>query len=400
MKKLQVSERAQKVIASPIRKFLPLMQEAVKRGTHIYKLNVGDPDLIPPHNFFEVIRQYREPTLGYAPSPGITKHTGAWLKYYKQFGVSLEAKNVIPTVGCAEAIMLALLAVADVGDEIIVFEPLYASYKSFSVIAGIKLVPILLPIENNFALPYASEIEKKISKKTKAIVVINPDNPTGKLWTDKELSLVIKIAKKHNLFIISDETYREIRFDGKQPSCLLARKDARANVIVCDSVSKRFSMPGARIGCVASFNAEVMGSILKFAQARLSAGTLEQLGTVPLLENSKAYTTKITKEYQARRNVVAEGLGKMPAVFKPAQGAFYQAVALPVNNAEDFVKFMIGEFEFQGKTVMVTPMEDFYITPGRGRNQIRIAYVLNTQDLKVAMEVLKRGLEAFLAKNQ
>jgi aspartate aminotransferase len=398
--KLQVSQRAQQVIASPIRKFLPLMQEAVKQGTHIYKLNVGDPDLTPPEAFYQVVRKYKEPTLGYAPSPGIAQHTKAWLKYYEQFGVKLEAKNVIPTVGCAEAIMLALQAVADVGDEIIVFEPLYASYKSFSVIAGIKLVPILLPIEKNFAMPDASVIEKKISKKTKAIVVINPDNPTGKLWTDKELGTVIKIAKKHNLFIISDETYREIRFDGKQPSCLLARKDARAHVIVCDSVSKRFSMPGARIGCVASFNSEVMGGILKFAQARLSAGTLEQLGTVPLLENSKGYTSKITKEYQARRNVVAEGLSKMPAVFKPAQGAFYQAVGLPVKNAEDFVRFMIGEFKFQGKTVMVTPMEDFYITPGRGRNQIRIAYVLNAKDLKIAMDILKRGLEAFLAKNR
>ncbi len=400
MATLQASNRAKNVISSPIRKFLPLMQEAIKRGTHIYKLNVGDPDLTPPEAFYKIIRKYNEPTLGYAPSPGIGKHTQAWLTYYEQFGVKLGMHNVIPTVGCAEAIMLALLAVADVGDEIIVFEPLYASYKSFSVIAGIKLVPILLPIEKNFAMPDASEIEKKISKKTKAIVVINPDNPTGKLWSEKELSSIIKLAKKHNLFIISDETYREIRFDGKKPTCLLARKDARDNVVVCDSVSKRFSMPGARIGCVASFNTEVMGSILKFAQARLSAGTLEQLGTVPLLENSKGYTTKITKEYNARRNVVAEGLAKMPTVFKPAMGAFYQAVGLPVKNAEDFVRFMISEFNYKGKTVMVTPMEDFYITSGRGRNQIRIAYVLNTKDLTQAMDVLKRGLEAFLEKNK
>jgi len=398
MKKLEVSKRAQNVIASPIRKFLPLMQAAAKRGTHIFKLNVGDPDLEPPKAFYDVVRKYSEPTLGYAPSPGITRHTAAWLKYYKQFGVKLEMDNVIPTVGCAEAIMLALEAVADVGDEIIVFEPLYASYKSFSVIAGIKLVPILLPIEKNFALPDSSIIEKKVTRRTKAIVVINPDNPTGKLWSEKELATIIKIAKKHRLFIISDETYREIRFDGKKPTCLLTRKDARANIIVCDSVSKRFSMPGARIGCVVSFNKEVMQSVLKFAQARLSAGTLEQLGTVPLLENSKGYTTKITKEYHRRRNVVAEGLAKMPTVFKPAMGAFYQAVGLPVKDAEDFVKFMISKFNYRGKTVMVTPMQDFYITPGRGKNQIRIAYVLNTKDLKEAMDVLKRGLEAFLKK--
>lgn len=396
---LQVSKRAQNVIASPIRKFLPLMQAAAKKGIHIFKLNVGDPDLEPPKRFFDVIKSYREKTIGYAPSPGIAKHTAAWRKYYQQFGVKLEMNNIIPTVGCAEAIMLALQAVADQGDEAIVFEPLYTSYKSFSMMAGIKLIPILLPIEKNFALPDSPIIEKKISKRTKAIVVINPDNPTGKLWSEKELSAIIKIAKKHNLFIISDETYREIRFDGKKGTCLLAKKDARQNVIVCDSVSKRFSMPGARIGCVASFNKEVMASILKFAQARLSAGTLEQLALVPLLENSRGYTSKITKEYKRRRNVIAKGLAKMPAVFKPAQGAFYQAVGLPVKDAEDFVKFMISKFNYRGKTVMVTPMQDFYITPGRGLNQIRIAYVLNIRDLKEAMDVLRRGLEAYLKKH-
>ena len=396
MLKLEVSKRAQDVIASPIRKFFPLIQAAEKAGKHIFKLNVGDPDLEPPKRFFDVIKHYSQTTLSYAPSPGIAKHTAAWLKYYKQFGVNLEMQNVIPTVGCAEGIMLALQAVADPGDEVIVFEPVYASYKSFSVIAGIKLVPVLLPIEKNFALPAKAVIERKISKRTKAIVVVNPDNPTGKLWSEKELSTVIQLAKKHNLFVISDETYREIRFDGKKPVCLLARKNARNNVIVCDSVSKRFSMPGARIGCVASFNKQIMESILKFAQARLSAGTLEQLGTVPLLENSRGYTSKITKEYKKRRDVVSVGLAKMPAVYKAAQGAFYQAVGLPVKDAEDFVKFLIGKFVYKGKTVMVTPMEDFYITPGRGKNEIRIAYVLNVNDLKEAMEILKRGLEAYL----
>lgn len=398
MKKLEVSNRAQNVIASPIRKFLPLMQEAQKQGKHIFKLNVGDPDLEPPKAFFDVVKKYAEPTLGYAPSPGITQHTEAWQQYYKQWGVDLPMSGIIPTVGCAEAIMLAILAVADPGDEVVVFEPLYTSYKSFSVMSGIKLKPVLLPIEKNFAMPAAKEIEKKISKKTKAIVVINPDNPTGKLWSDAELNTVIKLAKKHNLFIISDETYREIRFDGKKPVCLLTKTSAHQNIIVCDSVSKRFSMPGARIGCVASFNKEVMQSILKFAQSRLSAGTLEQLGTVPLLKNSAPYVNKITKEYKARQKVVADGLSKMPVVYKSAQGAFYQAVGLPVKNAEDFVKFMISEFNYKGKTVMVTPMQDFYITPGRGRNEIRIAYVLNTKDLAEAMDVLRRGLEEFLKR--
>lgn len=395
MAKLQVSKRGQNVIASPIRKFLPLMQAAEARGTKVFRLNVGDPDLAPPPQFLQTVKKYNQKTLSYAPSPGIVAHTKAWQTYYQQFGVDLPTSSIIPTVGCAEAIMLALQAVADVGDEIIVFEPLYTSYKSFSVMTGIKLVPVTLPIEKNFAMPSIGMIEKKITGRTKAIVIINPDNPTGKLWTPSELAAIVKLAKKHNLFIISDETYREIRFVGK-PYCLLADKSARQNVILTDSVSKRFSMPGARIGCVASFNTEVMTAILKFAQARLSAGTLEQLGLVPLLNNSRPYVSKVVLEYQRRQKVVAQGLAKIKgAVFKPAQGAFYQAVGLPVKDAEAFVKFMIGEFSYKGQTVMVTPMKDFYISSGKGLNEIRIAYVLNTKDLAVAMDVLARGVEAY-----
>lgn len=396
MSKLEVSRRGQDVIASPIRKFLPFVQATEKKGIKVFKINVGDPDLVPPQEFFKVIRAYAGKTLPYTPSPGIPAHTAAWQKYFKQFGVSLPMSGIIPTVGCAESIMLAMQAVCDPGEELLVFEPLYASYKSFAVMTGIKLVPVLLPFEKNFALPPAAEIEKKISKKTKAIVVINPDNPTGKLWTEKELNTIVAIAKKHNLFIISDETYREIRFDGKKPTSMLANKAARPYVIVCDSASKRFTMPGARTGVVASFNEEVMHTILKFAQARLSTPTLEQLGLIPILNNSKPYVTKLVKEYHKRRDIIAQGLAKIPGVvFKPAQGAIYQALKIPVKESEDFVKFMIKDFSYKGKTVMVTPMQDFYITPGRGHSEIRLAYVLDGKQLKEAMEILKRGLEAY-----
>lgn len=398
MAKLEVSKRGQGVIASPIRKFLPLMQKAESKGVKVFKLNVGDPDLAPPPQFLQTIKKYNQKTLGYAPSPGLLVHMQAWQKYYKQFGVNLELNQMLPTVGCAEAIMLALQAVADFGDEIIVFEPLYASYKSFSVIAGIKLVPVTLSIENNFQMPSVSEIEKKITSKTKAIVIINPDNPTGKLWIEAELKSVVAIAKKHGLFIISDETYREIRFTGK-PYCLLKNKDARNLVILTDSVSKRFSMPGARIGCISSYNPEVMSAVLKFAQARLSAGTLEQLGLVPLLNNSAPYVNKVVIEYKKRQQIVAKGLSQIKgAVYKPAMGAFYQAVKLPIDDSEEFVKFMIGEFSYKNKTVMVTPMKDFYITPGLGRQEVRIAYVLNTKDLTEAMDILKRGVQAYNQK--
>jgi aspartate aminotransferase len=395
MTQLNVSRRGQEVIASPIRKFLPLMQAAEARGTEVFRLNVGDPDLGMPPKFLKTIQRYPLKTLGYAPSPGIPQHTAAWQKYFTQFGVELPLANIIPTVGCGEAILLAMQAVADPGDEIIVFEPLYSSYKSFSVMAGINLVPITLPIEKNFALPKAKEIEAKITPRTKALVVINPDNPTGKLWSAAELKTLTQIAKRHNLYVIADETYREIRFSG-EPYCLLSDKGSRQHVIMTDSVSKRFSMPGARVGCLASFNNDVMQVVLKFAQARLSVGTLEQLGLVPLLNNSAPYVNKIVKEYRKRQGVVAEGLSKIKgAVFQPAQGAFYQAVGLPVDDAENFVRFMIGEFSYKGQTVMVTPMRDFYISEGRGINEIRIAYVLDTRQLKQAMEVLRRGVEAY-----
>jgi aspartate aminotransferase len=395
MPKLKISKRGQNVIASPIRKFLPLMQATEKRGVKVYKLNTGDPDLEVPPEFFKAVRVFRGKNLNYAPSPGYPEHVVAWQKYYKQFGVSIKPENLIPTVGCAEAILLAIQAVADAGDEIIVFEPVYVSYKSFSVMTGVKLVPVTLKTDNGFACPPVRDVEKKISRRTKAIVIINPDNPTGKLWSDDELEEILKLAKKHNLFVIADETYREIRFKG-QSSCLLAKKAYRDRVVLVDSVSKRYSMPGARIGCLVSFNMDVMGAVLKFAQARLSAGTLEQFGLIPLLKHSKKYTEPVRAEYKRRRDAVYQALSKMPGVVctKP-EGAFYIVAALPVDSAENFVKFLIRDFKYKNETVMISPMRDFYITPGLGKNEIRIAYVLSTRDLKKAMEILRRALKAY-----
>lgn len=391
----KISDRGRNVIASPIRKFLPLMRATEKKGVKVYKLNTGDPDLAVPKDFFKEVRKYSSPNLPYAPSPGYTDHVAAWIKYYRQFGVTLQPSNIIPTVGCAEAILLALQAVADSGDEVLVFEPVYVSYKSFGIMTGIKLVPVTLPTEKNFALPPAAEIEKKITKKTKAIVIINPDNPTGKLWTDKELRTILQIAKKRGLFVIADETYREIRFGGKA-SCMLAEKNYRDNLILVDSVSKRFSMPGARVGCLASYNQEVMGAVLKFAQARLSVGTLEQFGLIPLLSNSKKFTEPVRKEYLRRRDVVYSALSKMPGVVcsKP-MGAFYIFAKLPVDSAENFVKFLISDFRYKNQTVMISPMPDFYMTKGKGVDEIRIAYVLNVKDLAIAMDILARSLLAY-----
>lgn len=397
---LKVSQRTQQLLASPIRKFLPLVREAEKKGIKVFKINVGDPDIAPPVQFLQTIKKYSQKNIGYAPSPGILPHVLAWQKYYAGFGVKLKPENIIPTVGGAEAILLAMLTVANPKDEILVFEPLYTSYKGFATMANIKLVPVTLKIENNFALPEETEIVKKITKKTKAIVVIHPNNPTGTALTRAEILRVIKIAKKYNLFIISDETYREIIFTGK-PSSFLQFPRARKNLILVDSASKRFSLPGARIGCVVSYNQEAMASILKLAMIRLSVPTLEQYGLVPLLENSKPYTNKIKREYQKRRDVVFSALSKIPGVIcRKPQGAFYLIAKLPLPNAEDFIKWLLTKFNYQKKTVLLTPAAEFYITAGVASNEIRIAYVLNTKELKEAMVVLQKGLEKYLKQSK
>ncbi|PIT93624.1 aspartate aminotransferase [Candidatus Falkowbacteria bacterium CG10_big_fil_rev_8_21_14_0_10_43_11] len=397
---LKISQRANKVIASPVRKFLPLMLAAEKRGVKVFKLNVGNPNIAPPPLLLKTIKNYQPLSLDYAPSPGIREHVAAWVLYYKKLKINLKSENIIPTVGGAEAILLSVMAVTDPGDELIVFEPFYASYKGFAAMAGFKLVPVTLRVDNDFALPAAAEIEKKITRKTKAIIVINPNNPTGTVWGKKESQIIIDIANKNNLFVISDETYREIVFEQK-PSSILNLPAAKNCAIVVDSASKRFSCPGARIGCIASFNNEIMAAVLKFAMIRLSAPTLEQYGLIPLLKNSTNYTEKITAEYKKRRDAVFNALQKMPGVIcqKP-QGAFYIIAKLPVDNAENFVKFMLMEFSYNKKTVIVTPAENFYMTPGLGRNEIRIAYVLSVKELKEAMEVLRKGLEKYKAKKQ
>ncbi len=392
---LQVSKRTQKIIASPIRKFLPLVLEAEKKGVKVFKLNVGDPDLEPPIQFWRMLKNYKSKNLPYAPSPGILEHTLAWVKYYSDFGVKLKANQIIPTVGCAEAILLAILAVTDPGDELLVFEPLYSSYKGLAAMCDVKLIPITLKVEDNFSLPSEKMIEKKISKKTKAIVVINPSNPSGTILKPHEINLICAMAKKHNLFIISDETYREIVFEG-EPFTFLKMKSFASNVIVVDSASKRFSCPGARIGCIVSYNQKVMAGVLKIAQIRLSAPTLEQYALIPLLKNSKPYTKKIVQEYKKRRDVVFEELSKMPKVVcRKPQGAFYIIVKLPVDDSDSFINFLLKTFRHHKKTLLITPAKDFYVSNNLGKNEVRIAYVLDTSKLKEAMQLLGLALKEY-----
>ena len=393
--KPRLSKRSSLVLASPIRKFLPLVLKAERAGVKVFKLNVGDPDLTPPADFLRTIKKYNKPTVGYAPSPGILEHTQAWAKYYAGYGIKVKPQDIIPTVGCAEAMLLSMMAATDPGDEILVFEPLYTSYKGFASTINIKLVPITLKLENNFVLLPKAEIVKKITAKTKAILWINPGNPNGKAFTMEDAKVIADIAVKHNLLILADETYREIVFDTK-PISFLKIPSVRNRLIVLDSASKRFSLPGARIGCLVSSDPDIHSTLLRLAMIRLSAPTLEQYGLIPLLKNSKPYTTKITKEYKRRRDIVVKALRQIPGVTcQSPEGAFYLMARLPLKDSEDFIKFLISDFRYQNKTVILTPAREFYITKGLGQNEIRIAYVLQVKELKQAMEVLTAAIRQY-----
>jgi len=393
---MKISQRAASMIASPIRKFLPLAQAAQKRGTHVYALNIGQPDLAPPKVFWKEVAKWNKGVLAYAPSMGESSTQEAWSKYFKQRGLPLAPQDILVTTGGSEAIFFSMGVVTDPGDEIIVFEPAYSSYKSYAGMLNIKLVPVTLRPETGYHLPSQQEIEKKVTKKTRAIVVINPNNPTGAVYAKEELARVVAVAKKHGLWIVADETYRDLVFTGTRSVSLYEIPGAADRIILTDSVSKRMNLCGARIGCLASTNKEIIANALKLAQARLSSPTIEQIAVNPLLAGSQSYLDGIRKEYTKRRDTVYAALTKMPgvSVHKP-EGAFYVMASLPVDNAEEFVKYMLGEFTWKGSTAFVTPGEDFYLTSGKGRNEVRIAYVLNTRHLQKAMEVLQQALIAY-----
>lgn len=393
---IDISIRAKNAIRSPIRKYSLLADQAKKKGIKIFHLNIGQPDLETPREFFNEIRSFREKTVAYAPSAGYLETIVAWQKYYHDQGFEINQEDIMVTAGASEAILFSLLAIADPGDEIIVFEPIYPNYRGLADMAAVNLRPISLHIENNFALPAIQEIEKSITPKTKGIIFCNPNNPLGVVYPEQEMMKIVELAKKYNLFILADEVYREMVFDNLKPVSFFPFKEIINQLIVVDSVSKKFSACGARIGCVITKNQDIIANMLKFAEARLAIPTLEQLAVIPILRKAAVYTEKIRKEYQKRRDVVYTELKKIPGVvcFK-AQGAFYLLAKLPVKDSEDFVKFLLTDFQINNKTVMVTPAADFYLTKGLGQNEIRIAYVLETDKLKEAIAILAAGLNAY-----
>jgi aspartate aminotransferase len=399
---MNLSNRAINTPSSPIRKFAPLEKQAVKEGVHVFRLNIGQPDLKTPRKILKTFRKFSGDIVLYAPSQGMPETVEAWKRYYLSHGIRVESSDIIVTMGGSEALLFSMMAVADPGDEILVFEPFYTNFAGFAAMAGVILKPLTLTIENGFELPSQEEIESQVTEKTKAIIINNPNNPTGVVYSREEMQVVVNVAYKKKLFVISDEVYREFNFNKGEVPSILEFPEIEDRAILIDSVSKRFNHCGGRVGCVVSRNIELMGAMLRFAQARLSVPTLEQLSVNPLLTSPKEYTDSIREEYRARRDIVYNAIKDVEGIrcFKP-EGSFYLIVGLPIEDAEDFVSWMLTDFRHNNKTVMVTPAAGFYMTPGLGKDEIRIAYVLAEKDLEEAMTVFKLGLEKYLeGKNE
>lgn len=394
---VSISERARQIPASPIRSLAPLAARTASRGIHIYHVNIGQPDLPAPPEILEGIKPPSDGVIPYAPSQGQPETVEAWCRYYSLVDIGFEPQDIVITTGGGEAIGFAMVAVADPGDEILIVDPTYASYLGFAASSNIKLVAVPAP-PPDYHLPSAELLERHITRRTRAVVIINPNNPTGTVYGREELSAVMEIARRHDLFVISDETYRELVFDGREHLSAMSFSGMEESVIVVDSVSKRFSVTGLRVGCVASKNRDVSSAMLRLAMARLSSPTIAQLAVIPLLNNPTAYTGWLQREYQARRDAAYEALKTIPevTVAKP-EGAFYVMVRLPVPDSNAFAQWLLTDFERDGETVMVAPGAGFYVNPGLGTQEVRLAYVLGEPHLRRAVELLGEAILSYQA---
>ena len=394
---MKFSSRIEACQLSPIRKFHPYVVEAEARGRTVYRLNIGQPDIETPEVFFDAVKNFGEKVLAYAPSPGVETYLEAARDYYTGLGYPVTCDDILATYGGSEALQILFTCLLEDGDEVLVPEPYYPNYDTFIRVTGAGIRPIPTDPEKGYRFASREQIESRITPRTRAILMTNPGNPTGLVLTAQERRLMADIAKEHGLFLISDEVYRELVYGGQPMSSMLEFEDAAENVIVVDSVSKRFSATGSRVGVIVSRNKELMAHAMKIAQGRLCAATLDQLGAAALYRAmTPAYYEGLRKEYQHRRDAVVEELRKIPGVqFHCPEGAFYLMVTLPVDDAEKLQYFLLQEFEDQGDTVMYAPGEGFYATPGKGRSEIRIAYVTEAEKLRRAVEVLGRGIQAY-----
>lgn len=395
-KTINVSKRARKTPPSPIRKLVPFAIQAKKQGVNVYHLNIGQPDIKSPPRYLKALKTYPEKTIAYENSLGNPDLRQALADYYLNYNIKVSSENIIVTTGGSEAIVFALLATCDPGDQCLILEPFYANYLGFAHMANVNLKPIPTSSENNFHLPLNKTIKQAITKQTKAIIVVNPNNPTGTVYTKKELLLINKIARQHKLFIIADETYREFVYGKKKHHSLLSLSRDQQHLILVDSLSKRYSLCGARVGCLVSTNKDILNVAGKFAQARLSAPSVAQYAARQALKTPISYFQKIKKEYQKRRDVLFNGLNTIPGVkVKKPEGAFYLIAELPVDNAEEFAAWLLTHFRYNNATVMVAPAAGFYISKGLGTKKVRIAYVLNSKDLFYSIVILRTAIAKY-----
>lgn len=397
----RISKKGLAMPSSPIRKLVPFAEAAKKKGRIVYHLNIGQPDIVTPQVALDAIKNTSLKVIEYSHSAGNESYRKKLAESYRRMGLPVDSDQVLITTGGSEALLFTIMSCLDEGDEIIVPEPFYANYNSFALTSGAVIVPITATIDNGFALPPMAEFEKKITPRTKAILICNPSNPTGYLYTQKELELLRDIVIKHDLYLFADEVYREFVYDGRTHYSTLLLEGLDQHLVMVDSVSKRYSMCGARIGAVVTRNKELYNTILKFAQARLSPPTFGQIAGEAALDTPSSYFDDVITEYKKRRDVTVELLSEIPGVKCPTPGgAFYTVVQLPVDDADDFCQWMLSDFEYNNQTVMMAPASGFYATKGLGKNEVRIAYVLNTESLKNALQCLKLGLEEYAKVKQ
>lgn len=385
--------------ASPIRKLVPFAEKAKQAGRKIYHLNIGQPDIETPQEMIDAVHRFDHKVLEYSHSAGTESYRRKLAQYYQSNGIAIDYTNLIVTTGGSEAILFGLLSCLDAGDEVIIPEPLYANYNGFAIAGDIVIKPITSHIENNFALPSISEFEKLITPKTKAILICNPNNPTGYLYSKEELLQLRDLVKKRDLFLFADEVYREFCYDGKKHFSILNLEGIDGHAIVVDSVSKRYSACGARIGALVTRNKQVLDAALKFAQARLSPPTIEQVAAEAAVDVGKDYFEKVKEEYTSRRNIVEQRLKAMDGVVCPHPGgAFYMQVRLPIDDSDIFCQWLLEDFAHENQTVMLAPGTGFYATAGLGKDEVRIAYVLKKEDLEIAMDCLEAALKVYSGK--
>jgi len=391
-----VSQKGRQMPESPIRKLVPYAEIAKKKGHKVYHLNIGQPDIKTPEVALEAIKNNTIQILEYSHSAGFESYRNKLSASYQTNGVNVNPENIIITTGGSEALLFALGSTMDADDEIIIPEPFYANYNGFSVASGVTVVPVISTIDEGFALPPITEFEKLITPKTKAILICNPGNPTGYLYTQEEIQQLAELVKKHDLFLIADEVYREFTYDGDKHYSVMNVAGIEEHAIMIDSVSKRYSMCGARIGCIVSKNKEVMATAMKYAQARLSPPTFEQIASEAALDTPQSYFDEVICEYKERRDTLIAELNKIEGVkVATPKGAFYCIAKLPIDNADKFAQWLLESFDLNGETVMVAPAAGFYSTPNVGLDEIRIAYVLKKEDLIRAVEVLKAALDQY-----